>query len=66
MTNQVDMIDLCRQKVAPSEAATISRRRFFLDGLAVLALLPATQSGLHLRSPATVIIRNGWVLAKED
>lgn len=66
MTNQASMNDLWRRRLSPSRAAAISRRRFFLNGLAALALFPATQSVLHLRSPAIVIIRNGWVLAKED
>ena len=66
MTNEADMNDLWRQPLSPSKAAATSRRRFFLNGLAALALFPATLSVLHLRSQPTVIIRNGWVLAKED
>lgn len=66
MTNQVCMNDLWRRPLSPSKAAAISRRRFFVSGLAALALFRATESGLHLRSPAIVTIRNGWVLARED
>ena len=60
------MNDLWRRPLSPSKEAAISRRRFFVNGLAALALFRATESVLHLRSPAIVIMRNGWVLARED
>lgn len=66
MTNELNMNDFWRQPLSPSKAAVTSRRRLFLANLAALALIPAAPKVLHLRPPATVIIRNGWVLAKED
>lgn len=42
------------------------RRRSFLGSLLALPRLPAAMSAWWLRSSAAVVVRDGWVLSKDD
>jgi hypothetical protein len=42
------------------------RRRSFLGSLLALTRLPAAMGALWLRSSEAVVIRDGWVLSKDD
>ena len=46
--------------------APATPRRTFLAKLLALPVLPATVGTWWLRSPSGVVIRDGWVLAKDD
>ena len=49
-----------------SQAGSNVCRRFFLRGLSIWPIVPVAMSAWRIKSSPTVILRNGWVLSKDD
>lgn len=51
---------------ALSQAGLNVCRRFLLRGLSIWPIVPVAMSAWWIKSSPDVVLRNGWVLSKDD